>query len=427
MALATATPDGRPSVRMVLLKSADERGFTFFRTTGRARVASSRRTRRRRCSSTGPGSRCGWKAPSTRVPAQESDAYWATRPPASRRSAAASQQSRPDRVAGGARSCRRARSPRSRHGPRLGRLSPDPRRLRVLAPPRRPPARASLVSGDAAANGRCYFSNREGCSPQPEPRWHSPPSPSPEAHPPADARRLPGLPRVERRGTSRSTSCPSPRTRLHADRLDRARLAACTPTSARASTTARASASPTSWCTGRRRRSRASRSNTPTRATRARTRSRRTSRSRARPHVTDGDRHALIVDRDSCKLYELYALHRQGEALGGGLGRDLEPALERAPPGRLDVGRRGGPADPAGTRALGRRRVDRCDRPRAALHRRADAQRVHLPGAPRGDRRDSDSVTAADGAPRAAEGERRHQQAAAAGAHRRAGDEDATG
>ncbi len=30
MALATATPDGRPSVRMVLLRGVDERGFTFF-------------------------------------------------------------------------------------------------------------------------------------------------------------------------------------------------------------------------------------------------------------------------------------------------------------------------------------------------------------------------------------------------------------
>jgi pyridoxamine 5'-phosphate oxidase len=29
-ALATATPDGRPSARMVLLKGADERGLTFF-------------------------------------------------------------------------------------------------------------------------------------------------------------------------------------------------------------------------------------------------------------------------------------------------------------------------------------------------------------------------------------------------------------
>src|ERR1700675_3039831 len=30
MALATSTPDGAPSVRMLLLKSADERGFLFF-------------------------------------------------------------------------------------------------------------------------------------------------------------------------------------------------------------------------------------------------------------------------------------------------------------------------------------------------------------------------------------------------------------
>jgi pyridoxamine 5'-phosphate oxidase len=30
MALATATPDGRPSVRMVLMKNADERGFDFY-------------------------------------------------------------------------------------------------------------------------------------------------------------------------------------------------------------------------------------------------------------------------------------------------------------------------------------------------------------------------------------------------------------
>ncbi|MBT3307560.1 MAG: pyridoxamine 5'-phosphate oxidase [Rhodospirillaceae bacterium] len=30
MALATATPDGRPSVRMVLLKAVDDRGFVFY-------------------------------------------------------------------------------------------------------------------------------------------------------------------------------------------------------------------------------------------------------------------------------------------------------------------------------------------------------------------------------------------------------------
>ena len=30
MALATATPEGHPSVRMVLLKAVDDRGFVFF-------------------------------------------------------------------------------------------------------------------------------------------------------------------------------------------------------------------------------------------------------------------------------------------------------------------------------------------------------------------------------------------------------------
>ena len=30
MALATAAPDGRPSVRMVLMKQADEAGIVFF-------------------------------------------------------------------------------------------------------------------------------------------------------------------------------------------------------------------------------------------------------------------------------------------------------------------------------------------------------------------------------------------------------------
>jgi hypothetical protein len=38
------------------------------------------------------------------------------------------------------------------------------------------------------------------------------------------------------------------------------------------------------------------------------------------PANTDGDRHALIVDRDSCKLYELYALHRQGSRWAAGSG-----------------------------------------------------------------------------------------------------------
>ena len=38
------------------------------------------------------------------------------------------------------------------------------------------------------------------------------------------------------------------------------------------------------------------------------------------PHPDDGDRHALIVDRDTCTLYELYALHRSGGGWAAGSG-----------------------------------------------------------------------------------------------------------
>ena len=95
MALATATPDGRPSVRMVLLKSADERGFTFF--TG----YTSRKGRELEANPRAallfhrPGIQVRVEGRVERLPTAESDAYWATRPAASRRSAAASNQSQP--------------------------------------------------------------------------------------------------------------------------------------------------------------------------------------------------------------------------------------------------------------------------------------------------------------------------------------------
>jgi hypothetical protein len=38
------------------------------------------------------------------------------------------------------------------------------------------------------------------------------------------------------------------------------------------------------------------------------------------PNPGEGDRHALIVDRDTCTLYELYALHRQGGGWAAGSG-----------------------------------------------------------------------------------------------------------
>jgi pyridoxamine 5'-phosphate oxidase len=95
MVLATTTADGRPSARMLLLKAADERGFTFF---------SNYESRKGQELASNPYAALLFRTPDRqvrvegrveRIPADESDAYWATRPAASRRSAAASHQSQP--------------------------------------------------------------------------------------------------------------------------------------------------------------------------------------------------------------------------------------------------------------------------------------------------------------------------------------------
>ena len=97
MTVATADADGRPSARMLLLKSADERGFTFF--TGYE-------SRKGRELAENPraalvfywrplGRQVRVEGTVRRLPAEESDAYWATRPPRSRAAAAASRQSQP--------------------------------------------------------------------------------------------------------------------------------------------------------------------------------------------------------------------------------------------------------------------------------------------------------------------------------------------
>jgi pyridoxamine 5'-phosphate oxidase len=95
MTIATASSDGRPSVRMLLLKSADERGFTFFTNyesrKGRELAANPRAA----LLFHRPGLQVRVEGRVERVGDAESDAYWATRPPASRRSAAASRQSQP--------------------------------------------------------------------------------------------------------------------------------------------------------------------------------------------------------------------------------------------------------------------------------------------------------------------------------------------
>ena len=97
-------------------------------------------------------------------------------------------------------------------------------------------------------------------------------------------------------------------------------------------------------------------------------------RSRRRPKIEGGsDRHILMVDKDACRLYELFAASQVGRPLARRERRDLGPALERAAAGRLDERRRRRPADPARARPL-RRGRGRRDPPRAAVHDEPDAQ-----------------------------------------------------
>jgi pyridoxamine 5'-phosphate oxidase len=95
MALATASAGGRPSVRMVLLKGADERGFMFCSNyesrKGEELVANPRAALLFR----EPNIQVRIEGRVERVAPAESDTYWDSRPAESRRSAAASRQSRP--------------------------------------------------------------------------------------------------------------------------------------------------------------------------------------------------------------------------------------------------------------------------------------------------------------------------------------------
>jgi pyridoxamine 5'-phosphate oxidase len=95
MTLATATAEGRPSARMVLLKQADERGFAFY---------TNLESRKARELDENPHAALlfHWAGRQVRVegavePAtrEESEAYFRTRPLGSRLAAWASPQSRP--------------------------------------------------------------------------------------------------------------------------------------------------------------------------------------------------------------------------------------------------------------------------------------------------------------------------------------------
>ena len=110
MALATAAADGQPSVRMVLLKAADESGFTFFTNYASRKGRDLAENPHAALLFHRPGIQVRVEGARRAVTPEESDAYWATRP--AHRGAARRHRASRSRSAR-ARSSRR-RSPRSR-------------------------------------------------------------------------------------------------------------------------------------------------------------------------------------------------------------------------------------------------------------------------------------------------------------------------
>src|SRR5262245_3470694 len=95
VALATATPDGAPSVRMVLLKSADDRGLVFFTGYESRKGRELAENPRAAILVHVPGRQIRGEGMVEKIPAEESDAYWATRPRGSQIAASISRQSEP--------------------------------------------------------------------------------------------------------------------------------------------------------------------------------------------------------------------------------------------------------------------------------------------------------------------------------------------
>ena len=116
VALATATPEGAPSLRMVLLKGADEEGLTFFSNYDSRKGTELAANPRAALLAYWPGvgRQVRVEGTVTRLGRAESDAYFASRPAGSRVSAAASPQSAV--VIDRADLERRVADVRSRHG-----------------------------------------------------------------------------------------------------------------------------------------------------------------------------------------------------------------------------------------------------------------------------------------------------------------------
>ena len=95
VALATATSDGAPSVRMVLLNAADERGLTFFTGYESRKGRELAENPRAAMLFHMPGRQIRVEGWVEKLQPAESDAYWATRPHGSQVAASVSRQSEP--------------------------------------------------------------------------------------------------------------------------------------------------------------------------------------------------------------------------------------------------------------------------------------------------------------------------------------------
>ena len=97
MTLATATPDGRPSARVVLLRGLDEHGLTFFTNRTSRKGDELRRNPRAAVAIHWweLGRQVRVEGAVEELSAEESTAYWETRPRGSQLAAWASPQSQP--------------------------------------------------------------------------------------------------------------------------------------------------------------------------------------------------------------------------------------------------------------------------------------------------------------------------------------------
>jgi pyridoxamine 5'-phosphate oxidase len=95
--LATVGSDGQPSVRVVLLKNADENGFVFYTNLGSRKSGELRMNPRASICFWWPGLEEQVRVEGIVTPVEdaEADAYWKTRPRGSQLGALASRQSEP--------------------------------------------------------------------------------------------------------------------------------------------------------------------------------------------------------------------------------------------------------------------------------------------------------------------------------------------